>query len=270
MTAIPIEAQGVEKGYGEVRALRGVSLAIAPGSAVGLVGPNGAGKSSLLRILCGLSRPDAGAASIHGHDPIRDPARVNALLGCVPEQLPLFDLLTGHEQLLWVGQLHDVPAAALDRRIGELTAAVDLTKALHRRISGYSKGMRQKLAFVAALIHDPRVILMDEPFDGVDVLAVQAMKDVLSQFVEAGAAIVLSSHVLQLVEDVCQRFIVINDGLIAFDGDRQALSREADRLSAGAAGSGRSLESVFLGLVAPGRLSSRLRTVAAHHIGGLE
>ena len=255
-----IEAVNVHKKYADVAALSGVSISIGARQALGLVGPNGAGKSSLLRILCGLSRPDAGTARLHGHDPMRHPVTARRQVGCVPEHPPLFELLTGSEHLMWAGRVQDIPEGELVSRIDELARALDLDDALPRRIAGYSKGMRQKLAFVAALLHDPIVLILDEPFEGVDVVAVDTMKAIIRQFIDNGAAVLLSSHILGLVEDVCSQFAVMNSGRIVFEGNRQMLALEAAKLTTGTAG--RQLESVFLDRIAPNRVAQRLTTVA--------
>lgn len=254
-----IDAVDVHKRYGDVVALSGVSIAVSAHQALGLVGPNGAGKSSLLRVLCGLSHADAGSARLNGHDPLIDPLAARRQLGCVPEHPPLFDLLSGREQLLWAGRLHAIPEPTLVARINELAAALDLAEVLPRRIAGYSKGMRQKLAFAAALLPDPVMLILDEPFEGVDVVAVDAMKAIIRQFVDHGAAVLLSSHILGLVEDVCTQYAVMDGGRLVFEGDRQRLALEAAKLTSGA---GRQLESVFLDRVAPNRVSRRLATVA--------
>lgn len=256
-----INARDVHKKYADVAALSDVSIAVGAHQALGLVGPNGAGKSSLLRILCGVSRPDAGAAQLDGHDPARHPQPARRRLGCVPEQPPLFDLLTGGEQLMWVGRVCEIPDQVLRARIEELATALDLANALPRRIAGYSKGMRQKLAFTGALLHDPRLLILDEPFEGVDVVAVDAMKAIIRQFVEHGAAVVLSSHILGLVEDVCTEFAVLDAGRVVFAGDRSQLALEAAQLSHES--SGRPLEAVFLDRVARDRVTRRLATVAS-------
>lgn len=254
-----IGANNVHKKYGEVAALSGVSLEVKTHQALGLVGSNGAGKSTLLRILCGVSRPDTGIVSLDGHDPAQEPLLARRRLGCVPEHAPLFDLLTGHEQLTWVGRLYNLPDELRQARISELAAALDLGDALPRRIAGYSKGMRQKLAFAAALLSDPRLLILDEPFEGVDVVAVDAMKGIIRQFVEHGAAVLLSSHILGLVEDVCSEFAVLSAGRIVFAGNREQLAREAATLSHSA---DRPLESVFLNRIAPDRVARRLTTMA--------
>lgn len=255
-----IEVIEVTKSYGTVEALAGLSLTVEPGAALGLVGANGAGKSTLIRILCGLSRPDSGTARINGHDLIRQPVEARRALGCLPEHPPLFDLLTGGEQLLWVGRAYGLSDALLVERIEELGERLDISDALSRRIGEYSKGMRQKLAFVAAVVHDPKVIILDEPFEGVDVMAVDAMKAILKQFMDHGAVVLLSSHILSLVEDVCSQFTVMSKGRAVFQGNRQSLALEAGKLTTGTAG--RQLESVFLDRVAPNRVASRLKTVA--------
>jgi ABC-2 type transport system ATP-binding protein len=256
-----IGAIDVHKKYADVAALSGVSIDVTPHQALGLVGSNGAGKSTLLRILSGVSRPDAGTARLDGHDPAREPLAARRRLGSVPEHPPLFDLLTGHEQLVWAGRLYAIPDSLLNARIAELAEALDLVDALPRRIAGYSKGMRQKLAFAAALLHDPRLLILDEPFEGVDVVAVDAMKSIIRQFVEQGAAVLLSSHILGLVEDVCTEFAVLSAGRVVFAGDRQQLAREAAKLATSAGT--RPLESVFLDRVAPNRVARRLTTLAS-------
>jgi ABC-2 type transport system ATP-binding protein len=274
--ADPIAVVDVERRYGTVAALHGLSLRVPAGAAMGLVGPNGAGKSTLLRLICGVTRPDAGTVRLAGLDPFRQPAGAKTSLGYVPELLPLFELLTGAEQLVWVGRLRGLPDSVIENRVRELSEVLDLASALDRRIAGYSKGMRQKLAFVAALVHDPRILVLDEPFDGVDVLAVRSMKGIIRQFVDAGAAVLLSSHILPLVEDVCDAFAIISEGRIVFQGDRVALASEAERVTEGSTGAGGRLEPVFWSVVAPGRPRRRLETVAnpqrehghVSHIGG--
>lgn len=255
-----IGAVDVHKKYADVVALSGVSIEVAAHQALGLVGPNGAGKSTLLRILCGVSRPDAGTVRLDGHDPAREPREARRRLGSVPEHPPLFDLLTGSEQLTWVGRLYNLPDPLLDARITELAEVLDLADALPRRIAGYSKGMRQKLAFAGALLHDPRLLILDEPFEGVDVVTVGAMKAIIRQFVEQGASVLLSSHILGLVEDVCTEFAVVSAGRVVFAGNREQLAIEAAKLANDA--SGRPLESVFLDRVAPHRVARRLTTLA--------
>ena len=259
-----IAVDGVWKRYGAVTALQGASIHVAGGSALGLVGANGAGKSSLLRLICGMARPDDGIIRLGGVDPSRDPVAARQRLGYMPDLPALFELLTGAEQLAWVGRLRRVPDDILEMRIRELSSVLDLTGSLFRSISTYSRGMRQKLAFAAALVHDPRIVVLDEPFEGVDALTVRAMKAVLRQYVEAGAAILLSSHILSLVEDVCDRFAVIADGRIMFDGDRDVLAREASRLTPGAGtlAPGHALESVLVSYVEPRRAVARLETLA--------
>jgi ABC-2 type transport system ATP-binding protein len=244
----PIVVDDVWKRYGTVTAVEGASLHVACGSALGLVGPNGAGKSSLLRLLCGMARPDVGSVRLDGADPIGDPIAAKRRLGYMPDVPALFELLTGVEQLAWLGRLRRVPDDILEKRIQELGSTLDLAGALARRISTYSRGMRQKLAFAGALIADPRILVLDEPFEGVDALTVRVMKAILRQFVDAGAAVVLSSHILSLVEDVCERYAVIAGGRIVFTGDRDVLAREAARLMAatGPLMPGQALESVLV------------------------
>ena len=184
-------------------ALSGVSIAVHAHQALGLVGPNGAGKSTLLRVLCGLSHADAGRARLNGHDPIDDPLAARRQLGAFQSTRPCSICSRAANSCCGSAGSTALPEPTLVARIDELAEALDLAEALPRRIGGYSKGMRQKLAFAAALLHDPTMLILDEPFEGVDVVAVEAMKAIIRQFVDHGAAVLLSSHILGLVEDVC-------------------------------------------------------------------
>ncbi len=255
-----IEIRNVTKSYGRVQALSGVSLTVPAGTALGLVGPNGAGKSSLLRIVCGLARPDGGEIVLAGRNAVDD-LTARRSLGCMPETLPLFELLTGREQLSWTGGILDIDRTAAERRMGELAAALELTDALDRPIATYSTGMRKKLAFANALIGDPKLLVLDEPFEGVDLLGIYTMKDILAQLRGAGAALLVSSHILPLLEDLCSEFALIHHGSIVLHGNRETLRAQALEINDSTSGERTDLESVFLDIVAPGRRSRRLETL---------
>jgi ABC-2 type transport system ATP-binding protein len=256
-----IDIREVTKSYGKLQVLAGVSLAVPPGSALGLVGPNGAGKSTLLRIVCGLARADNGQVLLNGRDSADEPTARRSL-GCMPETLPLFDLLTGREQLLWTCSILGVARSLAERRIAELAGVLELSDALDKPIGTLSTGTRKKLAFAAALAGDPRLLVLDEPFEGVDLLGIYTMKDILAQCLEAGAALLISSHILPLLEDVCSTFALLHHGRIVLHGDRETLRSRALEVTHGAGAERGDLESVFLDIVAPGRRSRRLKTLA--------
>ena len=262
MNDIAIVIDNVSKSFANVAALRGVSLEIPAGVALGLVGPNGAGKSTLFRILSGLSRPDSGTVRLAGTDPGAGSLTLQALLGCVPDNPPLFDLLTGAEHAALVGRLHGLADGLLTSRMQELSQALDLREAMHRPAGTYSKGMRQKLAFLCAVIHDPRILILDEVFEAVDPWSVEAMKTMLAQFVAAGSVVVVSSHILPVLQDVCHQFAIIDAGRIVFHGTRDTIDAEAARISGTEPAAGRELERVFLQIAAKGRTINRLQTLA--------
>lgn len=262
VNATHIVVDNVTKTFANVTALRGVSLELRGGTALGLVGPNGAGKSTLFRILSGLSRPDSGSVRLAGVDPAAGGPALQGLLGAVPDNPPLFDLLTGAEHAALVGRLHGLAESLLESRTNELALALDLQPAMHRQAGTYSKGMRQKLAFLCAIIHDPRILILDEVFEAVDPWSVEVMKAMLAQFVAAGAVVVVSSHILPVVQDVCHRFAIIDAGQIVFDGTDDTINAEATRIAQSAPDAGRGLERVFLEIAAKGRTVGRLQTLA--------
>ena len=253
--------EAVTKRFGPTLALREVSLAVPPGTAVGLVGSNGAGKSSLMNVVCGLLRPDSGRVFVLGHDAAAEPEAARRSLGCALERPSLFALLTGREQLEFVAAVGGVESTTAAARVAELSTVFDLTRDLDRSVDGYSHGMTRKLAFAAALVTAPRVLVLDEPFEGVDALGVEVMKRALEQMRAAGAGILVSSHVLSLIDDFCSRFVLLHRGSVLFDGDRSALTDRARELTAGEGEQRRALESVFFGLVGGPPVSRKLRSL---------
>jgi ABC-2 type transport system ATP-binding protein len=172
-------------------------------------------------------------------------------------------VLSGREQFYWAGAIAGLEPAVIQSRTAELAIALHLDRYLDLRIAGYSKGNAKKLAFALALMSDPRVLILDEPFEGVDPLGVSAMKEILDQFRRAGASILVSSHMLALLEDLCTGFVVLHRGKVVFEGDRRAVTALAtDLVSPPSEGRG-GLESIFMGLVAPDRCATVLRTLAS-------
>jgi ABC-2 type transport system ATP-binding protein len=235
---VPAVAAGnLWKRFGGMTAVAGIYLEVPAGSFFGLVGPNGAGKTTALSMMTGLLRPDAGTVWINGADVWQDPVAVKALIGVLPEGLRLFDRLSGPELLRYLGRLRGLDPAVTQARAGELLAVLDLARAGRTLIVDYSTGMRKKIALAAALLHNPRVLFLDEPFEGVDPVAAQTIRSVLDSYTRSGSTVIFSSHVLELVESMCDRVAVMSHGQILASGP------------IGDVRSGRSLQQAFLDIV---------------------
>ena len=235
-----IETHGLARSFGDLRAVDGIDLAVPAGSFFGFLGPNGAGKSTTIKCLTGLLKPTAGTMRILGLDPLADPVAVKKQVGVVPEDLALFDRLTAVETLTFIGRVHGLPSSTVDSRTGELLALMSLTDARNDLVADYSHGMRKKLALAAALLPAPRLLFLDEPFEGIDALASRQIKDLLHSFVSRGGTIFLTSHILEIVERLCDHIGVIANGRIVAQGTIASL-REGR--------AGESLEQLFIGLV---------------------
>jgi len=210
-----VELQNLSRRYGAHEAVRGLTLSIAPGEVFGLLGPNGAGKSTTLKMLATLLKPTGGTARIGGFDLVSQSNDVRRIIGYVPEGAELYDVLTGAEFLDFVGDLHRLSGAEAAARRRVLAERLEIAPELDRRIGEYSKGMKQKLLLVAALQHDPAVLLLDEPLDGLDVAAQEVLKSILRERASQGGAVVYSSHILEVVERVCDRVAIVHRGQLA-------------------------------------------------------
>jgi ABC-2 type transport system ATP-binding protein len=246
MPPAAILVRGLKKFYGSKAAVNGVDLEVPRGSFFGFLGPNGAGKSTTIRILTGLIPADSGSIEILGMPLAEEELEIKRRIGLVPDESLLFDRLTGAEFLEFVGRMY-----GLDRRVA-IERARDLLDLLEladdRKLIGeYSKGMRKRVAMAASLIHHPELFLMDEPFEGVDAVGARLMKDILLDRVRRGATVFLTSHVLEVVERLCDRIAIINNGTIVTSGTL------AD-LRAG----GESLEDAFVRVVGAERQLERL------------
>ncbi len=213
-----LELVQLAKRFGQKIAVDGLSLTVPQGSMFGLVGPNGAGKTTTLSMATGLLRPDHGAAVVLGHDVWRDPAAAKARMGVLPDGVHLFDRLTGAELLRYNGLLRSMPEADVTARAADLLAALDLAGTAGTAVADYSAGMRKKIALACALIHAPRLLLLDEPFEAVDPVSGEAIRAILRDFVASGGTVVLSSHVMELVESLCDRVAVVADGRLVATG----------------------------------------------------
>jgi ABC-2 type transport system ATP-binding protein len=241
-----ILVRDLRKSYGLKAAVDGVDLEVPRGSFFGFLGPNGAGKSTTIRMLTGLIPADSGTIEILGLEFPKDELEIKQKIGLVPDESLLFDRLTGVEFLEFVGRMYSLPRAqAIDRARG----LMDLfqLQADRKIIGEYSKGMRKRIAMAASLIHHPDLFLMDEPFEGVDAVGARLMKDILLDQVRRGATIFLTTHVLEVVERLCDRVAIINEGRIV-------TSAALSELRAG----GESLEDAFVRLVGAGQQTGRL------------
>lgn len=211
-----IEIFELSKNYNDLLALDKLTLSVPENSIFGFVGPNGAGKSTTLNILTGIILPTRGSANILGYDLIKDSVEIKKNIGVIPEILALFEGLTGEEHLTFVGKVYDIEKNTLESRIRELLDFFDLTSAKDRLIETYSQGMRKKIAFASAIIHSPKVLFLDEPFENVDPVMRKKMKDVLVRIKNKGASILITSHALIEVEDFCDEVAIINKGKVVF------------------------------------------------------
>ena len=214
--------------YGATEVLHGLSFLVNKGELVGLLGPNGAGKSTCLKIISGILTPSEGSVRVNGLRLPDQAIEVKKQLGYVPEVAVLFESLTGQEFMELMGRLHDVPEQVLQFRIAEILETFNLTSDRSGRLDSYSKGMRQKVLIGAALLHNPDLILLDEPLSGLDVNAAVMVKDLLSALAAAGKTILYSSHVLDVVEKICDRVLIIDNGNLIADGASEVLKKQTD------------------------------------------
>ncbi len=216
MSAAPgqpaLQLLGLTKTFGDRVAVDGMTLDIAPGELFGFLGPNGAGKTTTIKMLVGLLRPSAGRALICGHDIVDDTRAAKALIGYVPDQAAFYDKLSGRETLALAADLYGVPRTIQDQRISPMLATFNLEDHGDDLVQSYSRGMRQKLALCAALIHDPRVIFLDEPTVGLDPAGARQLKDVLRHLCADGRTVFLSTHVLEVAELLCDRVGIVQSG----------------------------------------------------------
>jgi ABC-2 type transport system ATP-binding protein len=235
-----IEVENLTKVYGSLTAVQDLSFTVARGEILGLVGPNGAGKTTTLRSLAGIIPPTRGRLSIAGHDLAVDPLAAKALLAFIPDEPQLFEYLTVQEHLRFVARLYRQPEAV--ERIPSLLEELELSGKQEALASELSRGMKQKLAIACGLVHEPTVLMLDEPLTGLDPVGIRRMKRTIAARAQAGAAVVLSSHLLQLVEELCTRVLIIQGGR------RVALGSVAEIISGRPELSGLGLEEIFLSL----------------------
>lgn len=242
-----IVAHNLRKVYGSKAAVDGLNLTVPRGCFFGFLGPNGAGKSTTIRMLTGLIPPTSGSMEILGMAMPEDALAIKRRIGLVPDESLLFDRLTGAEYLEFIGRMYGLPRRQARERGAGLLRLFELDESSRKLIAEYSKGMRKRLAMAAALIHRPDLFLMDEPFEGVDAVGARLMKEILLDLVRQGATIFLTSHVLEVVERLCDRVAIIHEGKIVREGPMEELRSGSE-----------TLEDVFVKVVGASRAFERL------------
>ena len=245
-----IVTSGLTKQYGALTAIRDLSFESRPGEVLGLLGPNGSGKSTTVKILTGLLRPTDGRVTLDGCDILTNLIAYKAQIGYVPEEPHLYSYLTGPEYLRLVGRLRGINDAVLDAKIDRFMQLLDIYDDRYQTLSSYSKGMRQKILVTAAVLHNPRIVILDEPFSGLDVSAARVLKAFVRGLADEGKIVIFSSHVLEVVEQVCSRVVILKDGRIV-GHDSVANLRSTLQLP--------SLDAVFASLVREENVDARSR-----------
>lgn len=209
-----IELIDLVKKFGSFTAVNHVTLKIEKGEFFGFLGPNGAGKTTTIKMMTGLYRPNSGTCVINGYDILLDPVRAKKSFGYVPDQPYLYDKLTGREFLHFVGGLFQIPPRVVSSKIDELIDVFEIGQFIDKRAEEYSQGMRQRIVLSAALVHDPKVLIIDEPIVGLDPRSARLVKDTLKRKTKEGLTIFMSTHLLEIVEELCDRIAIIKDGRI--------------------------------------------------------
>lgn len=232
----------VSKSYkkGAVKAVDDLSLDVKPGEIFGFLGPNGAGKTTTIKMAVGLLRADAGRIIISGHDTAKEPLKAKAVLGYVPDNPDLYERLTGLEYLNFIADVYRVPIDVRRERINRMLEMFELTNAVGDLVQGFSHGMQQKLALTGAWLHDPDVLILDEPMVGLDPRSAHLVKDLMREHCDRGKTVFFSTHVLEVAEKLCDRIGIINKGKLIACGSMEELRHQAK--------SEESLENIFLGL----------------------
>jgi ABC-2 type transport system ATP-binding protein len=236
-----IEVEGLQKLYGDFPAVQGLSFQVGPGEVLGLVGPNGAGKTTTIRSLAGIIIPSGGRIRIAGRDLAEDPAGAKAQLAFIPDEPHLFEYLTVEEHLRFIGRLYGI--TDVGARIPGLLAELDLSEKRTSLPGELSRGMKQKLAIACGLLHEPKALLLDEPLTGLDPVGIRRMKATIMRRAAAGSAVILSSHLLHLVEEICTRLLVLQHGRVVAFGTMAEIIASRPGLQT------RTLEDVFLALI---------------------
>jgi len=230
--------------FGQKAAVNHLNLTVSRGEFFGFLGPNGAGKSTTIKMMVGLLRPTSGSVWVGGVDVWKDPVKARSLMGVLPEYLNIYERLSGREFLVFAGHMYSVPGADIPRRAEELLQVLTLADDADKLIVDYSVGMRKKIALAAALIHRPEVLFLDEPFEGIDPVSSRVIRDILHDLTQHGTTIFFSSHIMEVVERLCTRVGIINQGTLVAEGTLQELRERASGEDKDA-----TLEDIFLNVI---------------------
>ncbi len=239
-----IAAYDLLRVFGQKAAVNYLTLTVQRGEFYGFLGPNGAGKSTTIKMMVGLLRPTSGSVYVGGIDVWHEPIRARAIMGVLPEYLNLYERLSGREFLIFAGHMYGVPGADIRRRSEELLHVLTLTDDAEKLIVDYSVGMRKKIALAAALIHRPQVLFLDEPFEGIDPVSSRTIRDILRDLTRHGTTVFFSSHIMEVVERLCTRVGIINQGKLVAEGTLQELRDRASGEEKDA-----TLEDIFLNVI---------------------
>ncbi|HLZ58865.1 MAG TPA: ABC transporter ATP-binding protein [Ktedonosporobacter sp.] len=239
-----VVARDLVRTFGQKVAVNHLNLAVQPGEFYGFLGPNGAGKSTTIKMMVGLLRPSSGSVWVGGIDVWNDPLRARALMGVLPEYLNLYERLSGREFITFAGHMYGVADADIRKRTEELLSVLDLMSDANKLIVDYSVGMRKKVALAAAILHRPQVLFLDEPFEGIDPVSSRVIRDILHDLTRRGTTIFFSSHIMEVVERLCTRVGIINQGLLVAEGTLQELRERASGDNKDA-----TLEDIFLNVI---------------------
>src|SRR3954454_9712313 len=250
MDLAAIQTRGLTRRFGELTAVDDVTFSVAQGQFFGFLGPNGAGKSTTIKMLTGLLEPSAGSIEILGHRFTAASLDLKRQIGVVPEGMALFGRLTAPEYLRFVGRMYGLDRQTTNQRTDEMLEFMQLANETRKLVTDFSHGMQKKLALAAAVIHGPRVLFLDEPFEGVDAIAAGMLKAMLQRMIARGATIFLTTHVLEIVERLCSHVAIISQGRLVADGSIEELREGvASTLPGSEAGQRLTLEQIFLSIV---------------------
>ena len=238
---LAVKLEAVSKGFGTVQAVKRLDLQIEVGTVFGFLGPNGSGKSTTMKMIMGLLQADSGNLTVYGIDVSRDPWEVKKIVGYVPESPRLYEFLTGLEYLDFIADVYGLDAAVKKMRIDEYLGAFDLENRENEMISGYSHGMKQKIAIIAALLHKPKLLILDEPLSGLDPKSARIVKDLLHKLAKDGVTTIMSTHVLEIADAVCDTVAIMYQGSKLAEGKPSELRKESKMPDS-------SLEEIFLKL----------------------
>lgn len=239
-----VVAHGLVRVFGQKMAVNHLNLTVQRGEFFGFLGPNGAGKSTTIKMMVGLLRPTSGSVWVGGVDVWKNPLQARSLMGVLPEFLNIYERLSGREFLVFAGHMYGVPEGDIRRRAEELLQVLTLIDDADKLIVDYSVGMRKKVALAAALIHRPEVIFLDEPFEGIDPISSRVIRDILRELTQHGSTVFFSSHIMEVVERLCTRVGIINQGTLVAEGTLQELRERASGEEKDA-----TLEDLFLNIV---------------------